>query len=190
MVHQRRLHTKLYKGAWNARGGWVLLDNSRWGCAAKFFKSWPDFRPKNVIFYTGFQTIYRPLKSIPVFRPGFRQKLCYHYIDYSANQKNIQIHFEFAYFSFFPYSLELNDKYVHTSVVSSKNIPDSRPKWAKCIPVFRSKRRKNLPRWGGTHHGVPPPPLSACRRFLFQQRKWETSGRRQPPPARWNFWAE
>ena len=65
----------------------------------------PISEQKNVIFYTRFQT--RPLKSIPVFRPGFRQKLCYHYIDYSANKNNIQIHFEFAYFSFFPYSLEL-----------------------------------------------------------------------------------
>jgi len=37
--------------------------NSSWGCAAPFFKSWPDFRPKNVIFYTRFQT--GPLKSIP-----------------------------------------------------------------------------------------------------------------------------
>ena len=36
--------------------------------AARFFKSWPYFRPQNVIFHTRFQT--RPLKSIPVFRPG------------------------------------------------------------------------------------------------------------------------
>ena len=42
--------------------------NSWWGCAARFSKSWPDFRPKNVIFHTRFLT--RPLKSIPVFRPG------------------------------------------------------------------------------------------------------------------------
>ena len=42
--------------------------NSWWGCAARFLKSWPDFRPKNVIFHTRFQT--RPLKSIPVFRPA------------------------------------------------------------------------------------------------------------------------
>ena len=41
--------------------------NSGWGCAAQFSKSWPYFRPKNVIFHTLFQTI--PLKSIPVFRP-------------------------------------------------------------------------------------------------------------------------
>ena len=42
--------------------------NSWWGCAARFLKSWPNFRQKNVIFHTRFQT--RPLKSIPVFRPG------------------------------------------------------------------------------------------------------------------------
>ena len=33
-----------------------------------FSKPWPVFRPKHVIFHTRFQT--RPLKSIPVFRPG------------------------------------------------------------------------------------------------------------------------
>ena len=43
----------------------------------------------------------------------------------------LKIHFEFAYFSFFLIRLEL---------VSSKTIPDSRP---KSIPVFRPKRRKN-----------------------------------------------
>ena len=42
--------------------------NSCWGCATRFSKSWPYFRPKNVIFHTLFQT--RPLKSIPVFRRG------------------------------------------------------------------------------------------------------------------------
>ena len=30
--------------------------NSWQGCAARFFKSRPDFRPKNVIFHTHFQT--------------------------------------------------------------------------------------------------------------------------------------
>ena len=32
-------------------------------------------------------------------------------------------------------------------VVPSKTIPDSRPKWAKCTPVFRPNRRKNPTRW-------------------------------------------
>ena len=49
-----------------ARGG--TPRNSWWGCVARFFKSWPDFRPKNVILHTRSQT--RPLKSIHVFRPG------------------------------------------------------------------------------------------------------------------------
>ena len=42
--------------------------NSWWGCAARLSKSWPYFRSKTVIFHTRVQT--RPLKSIPVFRPG------------------------------------------------------------------------------------------------------------------------
>ena len=33
----------------------------------------PYFRPKNVIFHTCFQT--RPLKSIPVFRPGLQAEI-------------------------------------------------------------------------------------------------------------------
>ena len=37
--------------------------NSWWGCAALLSKSWPYFRPKNVIFHTRSQTW--PLKSIP-----------------------------------------------------------------------------------------------------------------------------
>ena len=49
-------------------GGWGTRGNSWWGCAAQFSKSWLDFRPKNVIFHIRFQT--RPLKSIPIFRPG------------------------------------------------------------------------------------------------------------------------
>ena len=61
-------------------------------------------------------------------------------------------HFEFAYFSFFLTHLELKRKLrSYTSVVPSKTIPDSRPKWAKCIFVFRPKRRKNPTRWGGTY---------------------------------------
>ena len=53
--------------------------NSWWGCAARFFKSWPDFRPKNVILHTRFQT--RTLKSQSFSDLTFRQKLCYHYSD-------------------------------------------------------------------------------------------------------------
>ena len=40
----------------------------------------------------------------------------------------------------------------YTPVDRSKTIPDPRPKWTKCIPVFRPKRRKNPTPWGGTHY--------------------------------------
>ena len=49
-------------------GGGSTPGNSWWGCAARFSKSWPCFRPKYVSFHTRFQS--RPLKSIHVFRPG------------------------------------------------------------------------------------------------------------------------
>ena len=56
----------------------------------------------------------------------------------------------------------------YTPVVSSKIIPDSRPKWEKSIPVFKPKRRKKtypFMRWGATYlsylyslyKGVTPP---------------------------------
>ena len=46
-------------------GGGVIPGNSWWGCAARFFKSWPYFRPKNVIFHTRFQT--RPAAGYPTY---------------------------------------------------------------------------------------------------------------------------
>ena len=61
------------------------------------------------------------------------------------------------------YSFEMETiNFSYIPVVPSKIIPNSRLKWAKCRPVFRSKRRKNPTRWGGTYlfglyKGVPPP---------------------------------
>ena len=53
-------------------------------------------------------------------------------------------HFEFVYYSFFPVHLELERQIPsYTPLVPSKTIPDSRPIRAKCVPVFRPKRRKN-----------------------------------------------
>ena len=52
-------------GSWQIRllfpprkggGGLRTHGNSWWGYAARFSKSWPYFRPKNVIFHTRFQT--------------------------------------------------------------------------------------------------------------------------------------
>ena len=64
-------------------------------------------------------------------------------------------------FLFLSYSfgIETINKFI-PSVVPSKAIPDSIPKWAKCIPVCRLKRSKT-PQWDGTYpcslyKGVPP----------------------------------
>ena len=72
------------------------------------------------------------------------------------------MHFEFVYFYFVLIHLELK-QYLrsYAPVVLSKTIPDFRPKWAKCIPVFRPKRPKNPTRWGDIYlydlyKGVPP----------------------------------
>ena len=67
-----------------------------------------------------------------------------------------------------------NDKYLpYTPVVPSKTTPDSRLKWAKCIPVFRPKLRKNPTQWSGTclyslHKAVPPggTPINGLDGFL------------------------
>ena len=103
----------------------------------------------------------------PVFRPDLWEiMLSLHPLRLERQQKRfLKIHFEFPYSSFFFYSEgNWNDKYLHTLalVVSSKIIPNSRPKWAKCIPVFRPKRRKNPTLWGCTYlhglcKGVTPP---------------------------------
>ena len=60
----------------------------------------------------------------------------------------------------YSFGIETINTFIH-SVVPSKTIPDSRPKWAKCIAFFRPKRRNNPSRWGGTYlyglnKGVPP----------------------------------
>ena len=40
---------------------------------------------------------------------------------------------------------------LYTLLIPSKTIPDSRPKWAKSIPVFRQKQHKHPTHWGGTY---------------------------------------
>ena len=146
-------------------GGRGSSGNSWWWCGTRFSKSWPYFRPKNVILHTRFQTW-------PLGRN-------YVIITLNANQNIFQIHFEFAhlsFLSFFSIYLELKrlKRWIrsYTHIVPSKTIPDSRPKWAKCIFLFKPKRRKNPTRSGGTYlyslyKGVPPPPQ--CLYFLFME---------------------
>ena len=106
---------------------------------------------------------------------AFREKLCHHGLYYSANNIFLQMHFQFAYFYFVLIQLELTRKIrSYTPVVPSKTIPESRPKWAKHIPVFRPKRTKNPTVWGGTYYGLykgvlppPPPPPPPPPSWLF-----------------------
>ena len=99
---------------------------------------------------------------------AFSQKLCYHMgswlslLRLERKQKKYSNPIRIRIFLFLSYSFEIEtiNTFIH-SVVLSKTIPDSRPKWAKCIPVFRPKRRKNPTRWGCTYlyssyKGVPP----------------------------------
>ena len=89
-----------------------------------------------------------------------------------TNSSNL---FRIRIFLFLSYSfgIETINTFIH-SVVPSKTIPGSRPKWAKCIPVFRPKRRRNPPRWGGTYQYslykrvLPPPPtdLNLTKNFF------------------------
>ena len=67
-------------------------------------------------------------------------------LTFERKQNNYSNPFRIRIFLFLSYSsgIETISTCIH-SVVPSKTQPDSRPKWAKCIPVFRPKRAKTLP---------------------------------------------
>ena len=97
---------------------------------------------------------------------AFGQKLCYHMVAVREQTENYSNAFQIHIFLFFSYSfgIETINTFIH-SVVPSKTIPNSRPKWAKCVPIFRPKRHKNPTQWGGTYlyslyKGVPPSPAT------------------------------
>ena len=117
------------------------------GCAARFFKSWPYFRPK--MSFSCFQTW--PLKSIPVFRPEIMSSL----LRLKRKQKDfLKSIFEFALLLFLSYSfgVEKPNMFIHSrSLVPSKTISDSRPKWVQPLPVFEPKRRKDPTFWACTY---------------------------------------
>ena len=93
----------------------------------------------NVIFHTRFQT--RPLKSIPLFLDlAFRQKLCYHYLDKSANKKlfksisNLHISLSFVY----SFGIETMNKSRH-SRSSLENHTRFQTKMGKVYTRFQTK---------------------------------------------------
>ena len=122
-----------------------------------------QFQTKNVIFHTRFQT--RPLTSIPVLRPHLWAEIMLSLLRLERDQKHYSIPFWIRIFFFLSYSfrIEAINRFRH-SVVPSKTISDSRPKWAKYIRVFRPELPINHTLWGGTYlyslcKGVP---LSPC----------------------------
>ena len=50
--------------------------------------------------------------------------------------------------SFYSFGIETINIHSYTPV---ETMPDSRPTWAKCIPIFRSNRHKNPTGWGDTY---------------------------------------
>ena len=144
-------------------GGYSLVGV---GCAARFFKSWPDFKPKHLIFHTRFQTRTSKIHARFQIWPLGRNYL----LRYERKQEKHSIPFRIRIVLFLSYwfGIETINAFIR-SVVPSKTIPDSRPKWAKSIPVIRPKRLKNPTRWGGTYlygfYKVVPPGLwpKRCR---------------------------
>ena len=86
-------------------GGGVIPGNSWLRCASRFFKSRPDFRPKNIIFHTCFQT--RPLKSIPIFRPGLYAEIMSSLLKLDRKQNNSLNAFRIRIFHFRAYSFRI-----------------------------------------------------------------------------------
>ena len=115
--------------------------NSRWGFAARFSKSWPYFRPKNVIFHTRFQT-----------RPVGRNYFIITWI--RAQTKKFFKSISNSHVSpFLVLIWNWKDKEFMNSRSSLENHTQfqSKLKCAKCIPVFRPKWHKNRTWWGGTY---------------------------------------
>ena len=116
-------------------GGGGTHMNSCWGCAARFLHILTLFQIKTC--HTRFQTW--PLKSIPVFRLGIGRNyvIIYNKIK-TLTKRFLTIHFEFAYYSFFHFHLELKRQI------------------RSCTPVFYNqnqngaKRSKNRTVWGDT----------------------------------------
>ena len=150
-----------------SRGGGVLLGILGGGCAARFFKSWPDFRPNNVIFHTRFQT--RSLKSIPVFRPGFRQK----FVISTLIRPKTKIFFKSISSSHislsFPLIWNWHDKYVLILRDSLENHTRFQTKMGKVYTRFQTKTAQK-PYLTGRHISIwliywstPPPFLGMGR---------------------------
>ena len=103
--------------------GGILLEILGRGYAAWFSKSWPYFRPKNVIFHTSFQTWKWSQNATLQFY--IKQKLLHHCWDKAVTKRFVKIHFDFAYCTFFLIHVELKRRtHPYTTTVPSYPIPD------------------------------------------------------------------
>ena len=83
---------------WNDFRGKGTPENFWWGCAPWFSISDQkmSFSPAQTVFRRDLKNPY-PFSDL-----AFRQKLCHNYLDQSVNKEFLEMHFEFAYFYFFP----------------------------------------------------------------------------------------
>ena len=156
------------KGLCHRPGG--TAGNSWWVYAARFFKSWPYFRQKNVIFHTRFQTW--SLKSIPWKRVTKRNITCLHKTEIMSSllrlkppQKDLfnTISNSHITLSFLFIWIETTNKLIHnrSSFVNHTRFPT---KMGKIYTRFQTKTVQNPHPFGGTYvsgsyKGVPLPPL-------------------------------
>ena len=113
-------------------------------------------------FHIRFQT--RPLKSIPVFRPGLWAENMSSLLRLESKQKISSNAFRICMFLFsrsYSFGIEKTSMFIH-SRSSPENHTRFQTKMGKSIPVFRPKRPKIHTLCGGTnlhglYKGVPPP---------------------------------
>ena len=93
---------------------------------------------KIVIFHTRFQT--RPLKSIPVFRPGLYAEIILPLLRLKGKQKISSNSFRIRIFLFFSYSFGTrNSKYLHTLRSSLENHIRFQTRMGKVSTRFQTK---------------------------------------------------
>ena len=119
-------------------GGKGTPGNSWWECSARFPKSRPYFRPKNVILQTRFHT--RPLKSIPVFRSGLQAWIMSSLLRLECKQNNSSNPFLIRIFLFlsFSFAIETRNTFVH-SCSSLENHTRFQTKMGKVYTRFQTK---------------------------------------------------
>ena len=137
----------------NSRGGysWEFL----LGVCRPVIQILTLFEIKKCHFYTRFQT-WPPRNDVIITQIG-------------TSTKGHKSDFLICPFLFLSYSFGI--KRIHTFIHSSGSLDNHtrfQTKMAKCIPVFRPKRRKNPTRWGGTYlYGTDiPPGLNLGRTYV------------------------